>query len=121
MLPGDAGVILSEVVLISRKSKGDERRWVFLDVGRYSGLVEVMDEAIKYRIEAPRSGGPTGPVTIAGPTCDEIDILYEKSDYELPLDLAIGDKVLIRSAGAYTATCSSVGFNGFRPLDEHYI
>ena len=121
VLPGDAGVIQAEVILISRKSHNDQRRWVFLDVGRYSGLVEVMDEAIQYRIRTARDGDPTGPVVIAGPTCDEVDILYEKSDYELPLSLAVGDKVELLSAGAYTASCSSVGFNGFPPLKEYYI
>lgn len=121
LLPGDAGVIQSEVVLISRKSYGDDRRWVFLDVGRYSGLVEVLDEAIQYRIRTPHDGAATGPVVIAGPTCDEVDILYDKADYRLPLDLAVGDKVEILSAGAYTASCSSVGFNGFPPLKEFYI
>lgn len=120
-LPGDAGVIQSEVVLVSRKSYGADRRWVFLDVGRYSGLVETLGEAIQYRIRTPRDGGATGPVIIAGPTCDEVDILYDKSDYRLPLDLAVGDKVEILSAGAYTASCSSVGFNGFPPLKEFYI
>lgn len=121
VLPGDAGVIQTEVILISRKSSADRRRWVFLDVGRYSGLVEVMDEAIQYRIRTPRDGSPTGPVVIAGPTCDEVDILYDKSGYELPLSLDVGDKVEILSAGAYTASCSSVGFNGFPPLKEYYI
>ena len=121
VLPGDAGVIQAEVILISRKSQSDQRRWVFLDVGRYSGLVEVMDEAIQYRIRTARDGDPTGPVVIAGPTCDEVDILYEKSDYELPLSLAVGDKVELLSAGAYTTSCSSVGFNGFPPLKEYYI
>ena len=48
-------------------------------------------------------------------------MLYEKSDYALPLGLAIGDKIEILSAGAYTATYASIGFNGFPPLREHYI
>ena len=48
-------------------------------------------------------------------------MLYEKSGYELPLALAEGDMVDIVSAGAYTTTYSSVGFNGFAPLAEHYI
>jgi len=39
----------------------------------------------------------------------------------LPLDLAVGDKVQVMSAGAYTTTYSSVGFNGFPPLREVYI
>jgi ornithine decarboxylase len=118
---GDAGLIQSEVVLISRKSRGDERRWVYLDVGRFGGLPEVMDEAIQYRIRTPHDGGSLGPVIIAGPTCDEVDMLYEDAGYALPLDLAVGDKIEILSAGAYTATYASVGFNGFPPLAEHYI
>ena len=118
---GDAGVIQSEVVLISRKSRGDEHRWVYLDIGKFGGLPEVMDEAIQYRIRTPHDGGEEGPVVIAGPTCDEVDMLYENAGYTLPLDLAVGDKVEILSAGAYTATYASVGFNGFPPLAEHYI
>jgi ornithine decarboxylase len=120
-LPGDAGVIQTEVVLISRKSDAAERRWVYLDIGRFGGLVEVMDESIEYRIRTPHSGGPTGPVVIAGPTCDEVDVLYDAAGYELPLELAVGDKLEIVSAGAYTASYCSVGFNGFPPLSEYYI
>jgi len=118
---GDAGLIQTEVVLISRKSRSNERRWVYLDVGKFGGLPEVMDEAIQYRLRTPRDGGREGPVIIAGPTCDEVDMLYEKSGYTLPLGLAIGDKIEILSAGAYTATYASIGFNGFPPLREHYI
>ena len=40
---------------------------------------------------------------MAGPTCDSVDVLYEKNPYPLPVSLAIGDKVLIEAAGAYTA------------------
>jgi ornithine decarboxylase len=32
------------------------------------------------------------------------------------VSLAIGDKVLIEAAGAYTSSYSSVGFNGYPPL-----
>ncbi len=120
-LTGDAGVIQAEVVLISRKSAGAERRWVYLDIGRFGGLVEVMDEAIRYRIRTPGNGAATGPVIIAGPTCDEVDVLYDKADYHLPLDLAVGDRIEILSAGAYTSSYCSVGFNGFPPLAEYYI
>jgi ornithine decarboxylase len=115
-LVGDAGVIQTEVVLISDKGDGDGRRWVYLDIGKFSGLAETMDESIKYRLRTPHDGGATGPVVLAGPTCDSADILYEKTRYELPLDLAIGDKVEILTTGAYTCTYSSVGFNGFEPL-----
>lgn len=113
---GDAGVITSEVVLVSHKGGADERRWVYLDVGKFHGLAETMDEAIKYRVLTSHDGGETMPVVLAGPTCDSADILYEKTDYRLPKALKAGDKVLILSTGAYTTTYSSVAFNGMPPL-----
>jgi ornithine decarboxylase len=120
-LVGDAGVIQSEVVLISEKDDSDRRRWVYLDVGKFNGLAETMDESIKYRIETPGRGGQCGPVILAGPTCDSADILYEKTDYRLPLGLKVGDKVEILAAGAYTASYASVGFNGFEPIRTYCI
>jgi ornithine decarboxylase len=120
-LVGDAGVIRSEVVLISRKDFEDERRWVYLDIGKFGGLVETMDESIKYTITTPRDGSATGPVVLAGPTCDSADILYEKANYEMPLDLAVGDRIDILSTGAYTSSYCSVNFNGFPPLKTYCI
>ncbi len=118
---GDAGVILSEVVLVSRKDPQDPIRWVYLDIGRFGGLAETEGEAIKYRFTTKHDGGPTGPVAIAGPTCDGADIMYEKSNYRLPLALTHGDLVEIQSTGAYTTTYASQKFNGFVPMTEHYV
>jgi ornithine decarboxylase len=118
---GDAGVIQSEVVLISKKSANDPKRWVYLDVGKFGGLAETMDEAIKYRIKTPADGGPRGPVVIAGPTCDSADILYERTVYRLPLELKVGDRIEILSTGAYTSSYSAVNFNGFTPLKTYCI
>jgi ornithine decarboxylase len=120
-LVGDAGVIQSEVVLIAEKGGGDHRRWVYLDVGKFNGLAETMDESIKYRITTPDPGGASGPVVLAGPTCDSADILYERTEYRLPLGLRVGDKVEILSTGAYTASYASVGFNGFAPIRTYCI
>lgn len=120
-LVGDAGVIQSEVVLIATKDARDPERWVYLDIGKFGGLAETMDEAIQYRITTPYPDAPTGPVVLAGPTCDSADILYEKSGYRLPLALKVGDKVEILSAGAYTSSYCSVNFNGFSPLETHCI
>jgi ornithine decarboxylase len=119
-LVGSAGVIQSEVVLISRKSETDKKRWVYLDIGKFGGLAETMGEAIQYPIVSQRTGAP-GLVVIAGPTCDSADILYEKADYRLPEDLEVGDLVEIRAAGAYTSTYASVGFNGFAPLKTYCL
>lgn len=118
---GDCGIIQTEVVLISQKSYDDNRRWVYLDIGRFGGLAETESEAIRYRIKTPRDGGKKGPVVLAGPTCDSVDVLYDAADYRLPLDLQVGDKLEILSAGAYTTTYSTVGFNGYPPLKAFYI
>ena len=117
---GSAGVVRSEVVLVSRKSADDQRRWVYLDVGKFGGLAETMEEAIQYPLITERTGVP-GPVILAGPTCDSADVLYERAGYQLPDDLRAGDLVTIEAAGAYTSTYSTVGFNGFAPLAAHYI
>ncbi len=119
-LLADAGVLVSEVVLISRKSRTALHRWVYADVGKFSGLIETMDEAIKYPIYTGRTG-ELEDVVIAGPTCDSADILYENFKYQLPLNLAIGDRLYFLSTGAYTSSYSSVEFNGFPPLAAYFI
>jgi ornithine decarboxylase len=118
---GDAGVIQSEVVLVSRKAANERKRWVYLDIGKFSGLAETMGESIKYRLRTARDGTRVGPVVLAGPTCDSADVLYEKVPYDLPVSLEIGDKVLIEGTGAYTSTYASVAFNGFAPLKTIHI
>jgi ornithine decarboxylase len=118
---GSAGIIQTEVVLISKKSDTDAKRWVYLDIGKFGGLAETMDEAIQYPITSSSRSGVVAPVVLAGPTCDSADILYEKADYRLPEDLSIGDKLEIRATGAYTTTYASVAFNGFEPLKTYCI
>jgi ornithine decarboxylase len=120
-LVGNAGMIEAEVVLIAKRSPEDEVRWVYLDIGKFHGLAETIDESIRYPIRTAKDRGETAPCIIAGPTCDSVDVLYEKTPYPLPVSLAIGDKVLIEAAGAYTATYSSVGFNGYPPLRQYVI
>ena len=120
-LVADAGALRCEVVTVGRKSASDEHRWVYLDVGMFSGLAEVMGQAIRYPVVSGRPGSATGPVVLAGPTCDSADILYETVDYQLPLDLAPGDRLFSVSVGAYSTTYSTIGFNGFPPLDVEVL
>jgi ornithine decarboxylase len=118
---GNAGIISSEVVLISRKSDEDAFRWVFLDIGKFGGLAETMDEAIRYSITSGRDADHKEECVIAGPTCDSADVLYEKTMYPLPVTLEAGDLVQIEGTGAYTTTYSAVAFNGFEPLRTYVI
>jgi len=119
-LVAEAGVIQTEVVLVARKSLSDATRWVYLDVGKFGGLAETLDESIQYRLHTTRTGIP-GPVVLAGPTCDDADILYEKTPYELPLDLECGDRIAILTAGAYPSSYASAGFHGFPPLKTYCL
>lgn len=125
---GDAGVILTEVVLTSHKSlRNSETKWVFLDSGKFNGLIETLDESIVYDIRLlnnflqnkPNEDGE--PCILAGPTCDSADILYEKNPYMLPSNLKIGDKLVILGAGAYTSSYASVAFNGFAPIKTYVV
>ena len=118
---GNAGVIETEVVLVSKKAEDDEVRWVYLDIGKFNGLAETMDEAIRYPIRSERDGDELVPCVLAGPTCDSVDVLYEKEPYLLPFSIEIGDKLLIEGTGAYTTTYSAVAFNGFPPLKSYII
>jgi ornithine decarboxylase len=120
-LVGNAGLIEAEVVLIAKRSPEDELRWVYLDIGKFHGLAETIGESIRYPIRTGKDRDELAPCVVAGPTCDSVDVLYEKNPYPLPVSLAIGDKVLIEAAGAYTATYSSVGFNGYPPLRQYVI
>ena len=119
-LIANAGILVSEVVLVARKSRTAVERWVYTDVGKFSGLIETMDESIKFPIWTEKKG-EAEEVVIAGPTCDSADIMYENYKYGLPLNLAIGDRLYWLSTGAYTTSYSAVEFNGFPPLKSFYL
>jgi ornithine decarboxylase len=117
----DIWVIVSEVVLTSKKSyKWDEIKWVYLDIWKFSGLIETLDEAIKYPIYTEVKWS-VSPVILAGPTCDSMDILYENYKYVMPDKLTSWDKVYIFSTGAYTQSYSAIEFNWFPPLKVYVI
>ncbi|MCP5273517.1 MAG: type III PLP-dependent enzyme [Burkholderiales bacterium] len=91
------------------------KRWMYWDAGMFGGMIEVT-EGLNYAIVTDRTGNCV-PWTIAGPTCDSVDILMH--DIMLPADLQEGDLVYIPNTGAYTTAYAS-NFNGF-PLPEVYV
>ncbi|MFA6307551.1 MAG: type III PLP-dependent enzyme [Patescibacteria group bacterium] len=117
----EAGVIVSEIVMVSKKSKSANVNWVYLDTGKFNGLIETIDESIKYPIFVDDSRkGELREVILAGPSCDSMDTLYETYKYRLPKDIKEGDRVYILSTGAYTTSYCSVNFNGFSPM-KYYL
>ncbi len=114
-LVASAGVLECEVILIKNNNK---EKWLYLDVGRYSGLAETEGEAIKYKIEAVKNReGKKDKYIIAGPSCDSHDILYKKNLYTFSENIQIGDRIRIYPAGAYTISYESE-FNGIKKIKE---
>ncbi|MDD2422788.1 MAG: type III PLP-dependent enzyme [Candidatus Cloacimonetes bacterium] len=114
-LTADAGIIVAEVINISRKSKNNMYQWVYLDIGKFGGLIETIDESIKFPIYF-EGEGLGDEIILAGPTCDSMDVLYENYRYHMPENTQAGDRVYIFTTGAYTRSYSSICFNGFPPL-----
>ncbi len=120
-LVGDSGILTSEVILCSRKNNTALTRWIYLDAGKFNGLIETLDECIKYPLITTKDGDKEGDVIIAGPTCDSMDVMYENARYRLPITLKQGDRIYWLSTGAYTSTYASVAFNGFPPIKTYYM
>lgn len=108
-LVSDAGYFVCRVLGTATRAG---KRWMHWDAGLFGGVIE-SSEGLKYRIRSDRSG-PDIAWTVAGPTCDSVDIVVR--DEPLPSDLQEGDFIYIRNAGAYTTAYASQ-FNGF-PLPE---
>ena len=119
-MTGDSGILATEVVQISEKETGGGMSWMYLDAGKFGGMIETLDECIRYPIYSERTGRMI-PYTIAGPTCDSADIMYEKVPYMLPEAIKEGDRIYFFTTGAYTSTYSSVYFNGFPPLKTYIL
>ncbi len=117
-MTGDAGIIFTEIVMIAKKSKTNPYQWVYLDVGVFGGLIETIEESIKYPVYFEGEGN-SQEIILAGPTCDSMDVLYEKYKYRMPESAQSGDRVAIFSCGAYTQSYSAACFNGFPPLKSY--
>lgn len=117
-LVGESGIIITEVVLSTKKSMLNQYEWIYLDCGVFTGLIETVGESIKYPIfpEKISNNSSTKQVILAGPTCDSFDIMYIDNKYNLPTDVKDKDRLYILSTGAYTSTYSAIEFNGFPPL-----
>jgi len=109
-LVADAGTLTATVLGTATRAG---TRWAYLDAGFYHGLGET--DSVPTRFTPVRAGrGENIPTVLAGPTCDSVDVLYQRTPQMLPADLAAGDQLEFHSTGAY---CDNVStwFNGFPP------
>lgn len=109
-ISASAGTLVVSVVGVAER-RGI--RWVYVDAGIYGGLMEGLREAggLRFPVRAATEIGPSFPTRIAGPTCDSLDVLH--GEFNLP-DLAVGDRLAVGLAGAYTIEIAAP-FNGFAP------
>ncbi|BBY16090.1 type III PLP-dependent enzyme [Mycolicibacterium litorale] len=112
-LAADAMILLTSVV--GTATRGG-KVWHYLDDGLYGSYSNILTEDVHPPILAMRELDDTRgtglddwePVTLAGPTCDSIDVVAR--DYPMP-PLKVGDVVVSPLMGAYTTVTSS-RFNG---------
>ncbi|SHG97430.1 type III PLP-dependent enzyme [Marivita hallyeonensis] len=88
---------------------------LYLNDGLYGALGEWRDMPVPgqrstFGPQGVERGGNPQPFTIFGPTCDSLDRV--PGTWELPSDIAEGDHILIRAAGAYS-TALVTAFNGY--------
>ncbi len=120
-LVGESGVLVSEVVMVTRKTRHSIDKWLYTDAGVFNGLIETLGESIKYPIYCEAEGEDSENFIIAGPTCDSIDVMYEKFRVPLPSKINSGDRMYWLTAGAYISSYCAVEFNGFPPLKTFFV
>ena len=91
------------ITTVVGKAMRGEQPWYYLDDGVYGMFSGIIFDHAKYPIHVFREGA-TRPSALVGPTCDSIDVIDEAM--ELP-ELEVGDLVVGRMMGAYTAATST--------------
>jgi diaminopimelate decarboxylase len=102
-LVGEAGVLVSEVILVK---PGSAKTFVIVDAAMNDLIRPTLYEAWHdiLPVREPRQDTATIRCDIVGPICESGDFLAQNRDLA---PLAAGDLVMIRSAGAYGAVMAS--------------
>lgn len=106
---GDTGTFITQVLLRSRKQTEE---WIYIDAGVFHGLMETIEDFRYEIIVEGREEEDTSVFTLAGPTCDSVDKMYD--EVLLPQNTTLGDIMYFKNTGAYTAEYGSF-FNGIEP------
>jgi diaminopimelate decarboxylase len=103
LIVANAGVLLARVIRIK---PGAQHPWLIVDAAMNDLMRPALYEAY-HRIEAVRPNGRRMIANVVGPVCESGDTFALARDMD---ELAPGDLVIFRSAGAYCAAMSS-GYN----------
>lgn len=106
-LAGPAATLLMRVI---GKAIRENKHWYYLDDGVYGALSGQIFDHAHYQFKVLK-GGRKQLSTLAGPTCDSLDIIATGED--LP-ELELGDIVYAENVGAYSVA-TATNFNGLAP------
>jgi ornithine decarboxylase len=98
------------VMTVVGKSIRGNKHWYYLDDGVYGSLSGIIFDHGKYHYKVMRKGIKQ-ITTLAGPSCDSLDIISVSED--LP-ELEIGDIIYVENIGAYSWV-TATNFNGIPP------
>ena len=114
-ISGSAGTLCTRIIGIGdRDVKGKSEKWVFLDTGVFSGLMETID-GITYPLYS-NGTGEMEQVMLCGPSCDGADKMFK---VKIPSP-NVGDILYMYGTGAYTTEYSS-SFNGIEPPSVTFV
>ncbi|MCX7705465.1 MAG: type III PLP-dependent enzyme [bacterium] len=104
---GPACILITRVI---GKSIRNNKHWYYLDDGVYGCLSGIIYDHCKYQYKVFKKG-PSQLSTLAGPTCDSLDVISVSE--ELP-ELEFGDIVYVENIGAYSYA-TATNFNSIPP------
>jgi ornithine decarboxylase len=121
-LVADSSAIVTTIIGV--EDRGDTT-WLYLDVGTFQAFIEVFEFGYfpypVYSVDHLTGRTQTKKLqkyVLTGPSCDSYDTM--SFGVLLPSDLAVGSKLLIAVAGAYTIVYGS-NFNGFKVPNRYFI
>lgn len=105
----EADVIGKREILSSQND--DEKRWVYLDAGRFNAMPEAGERqfAVEMYFHNELQEPTNTSFMLAGPTCDGQDVL---GSYRLSNKIKAGWKIRFKNVGAYSLSMSSDRYNG---------
>jgi len=105
---GPAGTLVTQVV---GRTFRNNRNFYYINDGLYADFSGMIFDHCRYEFKSIRRGQKFLS-TIAGPTCDSLDILSHNED--LP-ELEVGNIIYVKNIGAYSCASAVPNFNGFKP------
>jgi len=107
IIAAPAGTLILSVI---GKAIRENKHWYYLDDGVYGALSGIIFDRAEYQFKVTRAGR-TQISTLAGPTCDSLDIIAR--GVQMP-ELEIGDILYVDNIGAYSSA-TATNFNGVPP------